>query len=159
VLDGRNSQYSGWEIEGRLTVTQGDVLDFEQIENDLIEDSKRFQVEEIAYDPWQATQLAQRLQTQGANVIEFRNTVANFSAPMKELDALVRSGRFHYNGDPVLTWMVSNVVCHVDAKENIYPRKERAENKIDGVVALIMALGRSMVAGQPAPDYQLLFVG
>jgi phage terminase large subunit-like protein len=157
--DGRNSQYAGWEIEGRLTVTPGDVLDFQQIEDDLIEDSSRFQVEEIAYDPWQATQLAQRLQTQGASVIEFRNTVANFSAPMKELDALVRAGRFHHNGDPVLSWMVSNVVCHTDAKENIYPRKERAENKIDGVVALIMALGRALVRTTDAPEYQLMFLG
>jgi phage terminase large subunit-like protein len=135
------------------------VLDFQQIEMDLIDDSSRFQVDEIAYDPWQATQLAQRLQTQGASVIEFRNTVANFSAPMKELDALVRSGRFHHNGDPVLTWMVSNVVCHTDAKENIYPRKERAENKIDGVVALIMAIGRAMAGAEAPPDYQLMFIG
>jgi phage terminase large subunit-like protein len=65
---------------------------------------------------------------------------------MKELDALVRSGRMHHDGDPVLAWMVSNVVCHTDAKENIYPRKERPENKIDGVVSLIMAVGRSMVS-------------
>jgi phage terminase large subunit-like protein len=156
--DGRNSQYAGWEIEGRLTVTPGDVLDFQQIEDDLIEDSSRFQVEEIAYDPWQATQLAQNLQKQGANVIEFRNTVANFSAPMKELDALVRAGRFHHNADPVLSWMVSNVVCHTDAKENIYPRKERAENKIDGVVALIMALGRALVRTTDEPEYQLMFL-
>jgi phage terminase large subunit-like protein len=145
VSDGRNAQYPGWEIAGRLTVTPGDVLDFEMVENDLIEDSSRFNVSEIAYDPWQATQLAQRLQAQGAAVIEFRNTVGNFSAPMKELDALARSGRFHHDGDEVLSWMVSNVVCHVDNKDNIYPRKERPENKIDGVVACIMALGRLMV--------------
>jgi len=63
---------------------------------------------------------------------------------MKEIEFLVRQGRLHHDGDPVLTWMISNVVCHVDAKENIFPRKERAENKIDGVVALIMALARAM---------------
>jgi phage terminase large subunit-like protein len=152
--DGRNSQYAGWEIEGRLTTTAGDVLDFEAVEDDLIEDSRRFQVREIAYDPWQATQLAQRLQQQGASVIEYRNTVANFSAPMKEVDALVRSGRLHHDGDPVLGWMVSNVICHVDAKDNIYPRKERHENKIDGLVALIMALGRVMTA-EPEAELQV----
>ena len=151
VSDGRNSQYPGWEISGRLTVTPGDVLDFEVVETDLIEDSRRFNVAEIAYDPWQATQLAQRLQAQGASVVEFRNTVGNFSAPMKELDALVRSGRLHHDGDEVLTWMVSNVVCHTDNKENIYPRKERPENKIDGVVCLISALGRLMVRTDESP--------
>ena len=77
-------------------------------------------------------------------MVEYRNTVQNFSAPMKELDALVRSGRLHHDGCPALEWMVSNVVCHLDAKDNIYPRKESAANKIDGVVASIMALGRAM---------------
>lgn len=146
VSDGRNSQYSGWEIEGRVVTTPGDVLDFDIVKSELLDDSSRFGVREIAYDPWQATQLAQQLQAEGATMVEYRNTVANFSAPMKEVDALVRSGRLHHDGDPVLGWMVSNVVCHVDAKENIYPRKERPENKIDGVVALITALGRAMTA-------------
>ena len=80
-------------------------------------------------------------------MIECRATVLQFSTPMKEIEAAVRDGRFHYNGDRVLTWMFSNVTCHQDAKENIYPRKERAENKIDGVVALIMAMNRAMAAG------------
>lgn len=149
VTDGRNSQYAGWEIEGRLITTPGDVLDFEAVKSEILDDSSRFTVQEIGYDPWQATQLAQQLQAEGATMVEYRNTVANFSAPMKEIDALVRSGRLHHDGDPVLAWMVSNVVCHIDAKENIYPRKERPENKIDGVVALITALGRSMAQSGP----------
>jgi phage terminase large subunit-like protein len=152
VAESSNSQYAGWEIAGRLITTPGDVTDFERIKDDLIEDSRRFDVREIPFDPWQATQLAQQLQAEGANPIEFRNTVANFSEPMKELEALVRQGRFHHDGDPVLAWMVSNVVCHTDAKENVYPRKERPENKIDGVVATIMALARWLVGdGGPPP--------
>ncbi len=146
VEDGRNSQYRGWVVQNLVTVTPGDVLDFQAVEDDVMALSSSHQVAEVAYDPWQATQLAQRLQANGATTVEFRNTVGNFSAPMKELDALARSGRLHHNGDPVLTWMVSNVVCHTDAKENIYPRKERPENKIDGVIAAITALGRAMVA-------------
>ena len=78
-------------------------------------------------------------------MIEMRPTVLNFSEPMKQLEALVLEGRLHHDGDPIMTWMMSNVVCHVDAKDNIYPRKDRAEQKIDGVVALIMALGRAML--------------
>lgn len=146
VEDGRNSQYRGWVVQNLVTVTPGDVLDFQAVEDDVMALSSSHQVAEVDYDPWQATQLAQRLQANGATTVEFRNTVGNFSAPMKELDALARSGRLHHNGDPVLTWMVSNVVCHTDAKENIYPRKERPENKIDGVIAAITALGRAMVA-------------
>jgi phage terminase large subunit-like protein len=82
-------------------------------------------------------------------MVEMRPIVLNFSEPMKELEALVLAGRFHHDGDPVLAWMVSNVVCHRDQKDNIYPRKERVENKIDGVVALIMALGRWITQPEP----------
>jgi len=77
-------------------------------------------------------------------VVEMKPTVLNFSEPMKQLDALVRSGKIKHTGDPVMTWMISNVVAKLDAKDNVYPRKERPEDKIDGVVALIMALGRAM---------------
>lgn len=139
--DGRNSQYSGWATEGLLCLTDGSVTDYGVIEDELREDASRFKVLESAFDPWQASALVQRLETDGMPATEYRQTVANMSEPMKELEALVLQGRFHFDGDPVLTWMVSNVVCHVDAKENIYPRKERPENKIDGLVALVMALG------------------
>lgn len=155
--DGRNASYAGWEIEGRLNATSGDVTDFGQIEAEVLEDASRFRVVDIAYDPWQSADLAQRLQANGASVVEFRALVANFSAPMKELAALVLQGRLHHDGCPVLTWMVSNVVCHLDAKDNVYPRKERPENKIDGVVAAIMALGRAMVA-EPEGAPGILFI-
>jgi phage terminase large subunit-like protein len=157
--DGRNSQYSGWEREGRLTTTPGDVTDFGFIEEHLRETAQVVQLDEVAFDPWQAAQIMQRLTVDGMPVIEYRQTVQNMSEPMKELEALVLQGRFHFDGDPVLTWMISNVVAHIDAKENIYPRKERPENKIDGAVAVIMALGRYLVrdAGQViGADYKLV---
>jgi phage terminase large subunit-like protein len=128
-----------------MIATPGNIIDFERIEADILEATTRFQVGEVAYDPWQATQLATRLQTQGARVVEFRQTVANFSEPTKQLDALMRSGKIVHDGNSVLAWMIGNVVGHYDAKENVYPRKERPENKIDGAVALIMAIGRHMV--------------
>jgi phage terminase large subunit-like protein len=137
--------YRAWASQGQLIATSGNIIDFDRIEADILEATTRFKVGEIAYDPWQATQLATRLQTQGARVVEFRQTVANFSEPTKQLDALMRSGKIVHDGNPVLAWMIGNVVGHYDAKENVYPRKERPENKIDGAVALIMAIGRHMV--------------
>ena len=145
---GENSQYQGWESMGLLTVTDGAVIDFGVIEDDLLADCSRFEVREVPYDPFQATQMSTRMAAQGVPMVEMRPTVLNFSEPMKQLEALVLQGRLHHNGDPVMTWMMSNVVAHMDAKDNIYPRKERPENKIDGVVALIMALGRAL-AEQP----------
>lgn len=76
-------------------------------------------------------------------MIEVRARVLNFSEPMKTLEALVLQEKLIHDGDPVLGWMASNVVAHLDAKDNIYPRKERPEQKIDGAVALIMAIGRA----------------
>jgi len=145
---GRNSQYAGWARAGHLVLTPGNVTDYELIEDDIRADAADFDIQELALDPWQAEHMRQRLAEDGLNTIELRQTVANMSEPMKMLQALVLQGRFHHNGDPVLAWMVSNVVAHLDAKDNIYPRKEHPDNKIDGVVALIMALGRALMRGQ-----------
>ena len=135
-----NSQYQGWVNEGLLHVTTGAMTDLNIIEEDIRDDLSRFDVQAIAYDPWQAIQLASALNNDGAPMVEYRNTVQNLSEPMKTLEALVQDGRIIHNGDSILRWMMANVVARVDAKDNIYPRKERPENKIDGVVALLYAL-------------------
>ena len=83
-------------------------------------------------------------------MVELRPTVLNFSPAMKEVDALVASKRLHHTGDPVLAWAISNVTCVWDRKDNIYPRKEKPETKIDPAIALFMALARAM-ANAPAP--------
>ncbi|MBL8659394.1 MAG: terminase large subunit [Rhodospirillales bacterium] len=158
LADGSNDQYAGWATQGWLTATPGEVIDLDYLERDIMGDDRpgaagdiaRFTVREIAFDPWQASLIVPHLQATGVPCVEVRPTVANFSEPMKELEALVLQGRFHHPADPVLTWMIANVVCHHDARDNIYPRKERPQNKIDGAVALIMALGRAGVAAAPA---------
>jgi phage terminase large subunit-like protein len=150
VVDGRNSQYQGWALEGWLIETPGNVLDFGLVKEDLLRDVHALNVREVAYDPWQCAQLAQELQDgHGLTMVELRPTVANFSMPMKELEALTLQLRFHHEASPAVRWMVSNVVCHRDAKDNIYPRKERSENKIDAVVAAIMALARAVLDDDP----------
>jgi phage terminase large subunit-like protein len=152
-----NSQYDGWRRSGHIHVTPGDVTDFDQIELDLAVDLAALQVREVGFDPWQATQLASHMIDQGAPMVEVRQTVANMSEAMKQLEALVLQGKLVHDGNPVLTWMISNVVCHRDAKDNIYPRKERYENKIDGAVALIMALARA-IAGREKDTIEQGFV-
>ena len=142
---GVNSQYQGWEYLGYLHVCEGPVTDFAEIRDSILEDCGRYSVQSVAYDPFQAVQLSKELSDDGVPMVLCKQTVANLSDPMKQFQALVLDHRLHFNGDPVLTWMVSNVVCHVDAKENIYPRKDAPENKIDGVVAGIMALSRALL--------------
>lgn len=143
VEQSANAQYSGWQRSGHIIVTSGDVTDFDRIEDDIRGDQSLLNVVEVAVDPWQATQLASHLIDDGVRMVELRQTVQTMSEPMKQLEALVLDGKIEHDGNPALTWMMSNVVCHTDAKDNIYPRKERAENKIDGAVALIMALNRA----------------
>lgn len=142
---GVNSQYQGWEYLGYLHVCEGPVTDFAEIRDSILEDCGRYSVQSVAYDPFQAVQLSKELSDDGVPMVLCKQTVANLSDPMKQFQALVLDHRLHFNGDPVLTWMVSNVVCHVDVKENIYPRKDAPENKIDGVVAGIMALSRALL--------------
>lgn len=147
-----NEHFAAWVREGRIRTTPGEVLDIAAVREELIGapegeagDLQRFEITECGYDPAQLTQFATELFAQGVPMVEIRPLVLNFSPAMKELEELVAARRLQHNGDPVLGWMIANVVCHRDAKDNIYPRKEKPENKIDGAIALIMALSRSMV--------------
>lgn len=135
-----NDSYSGWEKEGRIIVTDGNTIDFDRIEADITENCRNYDIQNVGYDPFQATQFANNLINEGIPMIEVRQNVANFSEPMKELEGLVTNNALIHNGCPVMEWMVSNVVCHRNAKDEIYPRKEFDENKIDGVVSLIMTI-------------------
>jgi phage terminase large subunit-like protein len=139
--------YRGWSInpDVGLTLTEGEVIDFEVIEEDLKEDRGNFDVAEFPYDPNQATELSTRMRNEGLNMVEITQNVRNLSEPMKSLEGMVLAGDILHNGDPILSWMMGNVVAKRDAKDNVYPRKIRNENKIDGAVALIMALARANI--------------
>jgi phage terminase large subunit-like protein len=155
VEDSRNASYEGWAKEGWIQTTPGDVLDFDVVQESVVDDRDRYAVGDVAYDPAQATQLCNNLQKEAVRMVEVRPLVLNFSEPMKEMEALVLTGRLHHNGNPAMRWMVSNVICHRDAKDNIYPRKQRHESKIDGVVAALMALNRALLAPEPPPGSYL----
>lgn len=148
-----NSQYSGWSRDGRITTTPGNITDQAAIEDDIRQMAADLDVQLVAYDPWQSTYLATRLMEEGLPMVELRQTVQNMNEPMKQLEALAVSGKLRHSGCPVLSWMVSNVVGHLDAKDNIYPRKEFPQNKIDGVIALLMALGRAMLEDAADSDH------
>ena len=135
-----------------MTVTDGDRIGHRVIREDILEFRDRFNITELAFDPDNATMLVRDLQDEGIACIEVRPTTSNFSDPMKTLDALIRAGRIAHNGDPIMSWSLSNVVTRPDAGERVYPRKERPENKIDPVVALIMALARATLSEPEEPS-------
>lgn len=151
--DGRNQHYAGWSRQGLMMLTPGAVTDYAYIEEDLRDLARLLDIQGVPFDPWQATYLATRMQGEGLPMVEYRQTAQNMSEPMKSLEAMVLEGTLVHDGSPVMAWMVSNVVCHIDAKDNIYPRKEFPENKIDGVVALIMALGLAIRQREPEDEY------
>ena len=154
VLEARNASYPGWAADGFLTITEGDETDFSRIEDDLLEFCRRFRVVSVGFDPWAATQFAQRMMAQNVPMVEFRATTQNFSEPTKELDAAMRAGRLEHDNNPVLEWCVSNVVGRYDARSNVYPRKSRPDQKIDAAIATIMAIGRAMAAVPARSRYE-----
>ncbi len=151
----KNAQrYIGWAKSGVINLIEGEEVDFNRIQADVIALCGEYQIDEVAYDPWQATMLAQNLAEEGITVVELRNTVGNMSPAMKEVEAALMSGRFHHDGNPCLTWCASNVTAKMDAKDNIFPRKEVQDNKIDGMVAAIMAMARAFFAEDGRSAYE-----
>jgi phage terminase large subunit-like protein len=146
--DPKHRHYQGWARDGHLILTEGTVIDYARIRGDVAEDAERFHVAQLGIDPFGSTQLGQELQDDhGVEVVEIPQTVKYLSEPMKWVEAYTLAGQLHHDGNPVLTWAMSNVTARTDANDNVFPRKERKENKIDPVVALIMALGRALANG------------
>lgn len=147
VQDPANQSYRAWAAEGWLTVTEGNIIDFGVILEDILALAKLITFESLGFDPYQATMLITELMNEGLPCVEVRPTVLTLSEPMKYCEGLVRARKLKHNGDPVMSWMMSNVVARVDAKDNVYPRKDRPELKIDGAVAQITAFNRVIAAG------------
>lgn len=146
-----SGHYDGWIRSGHLLTTPGAILDVDRIEADTLEWGRLFRVRELGFDPGHnATQYGVHMAGRGFTVVEVRPTVLNFSDPMKYWDANVRDGTWHHNGDPVMTWMVSNVMVRSTgtATDCIFPRKEHDDRKIDGAVATIIAFNRALLGAQ-----------
>jgi len=133
--------YATWRDRGLVRVTEGNVVDYAVIQADIEAALDRFNVRGIAFDPWNASDLVNRLTEKGAPMVEFRQGVRSFNAPMKELDRLYIAGELDHGGDVVLAWNASNVVARADDNGNIKPDRRNSQEKIDGYVALLMALG------------------
>jgi phage terminase large subunit-like protein len=143
--------YPQWIADGWLTQTPGETTSYPEIEEAILSACQQFEVEAVTYDPWSATQLAQRMIDKNVPMVEYPQTVATMSEPTKGLDARIREHRIAHDGNPVLAWCLSNVVGRYDFKDNVFPRKELPENKIDAAIGTIMALGHQMVGEDEYP--------
>lgn len=136
--------YDIWEKQGHLLATEGNVIHYDFIEKFICDLAEKYHILEIAVDRWNATHMIQNLEDAGFTMVPFGQGFASMSTPTKEFYRLLMEGQIVHAGHPVLRWMAGNVVIETDASENIKVTKAKSKEKIDGIVASIMALDRCL---------------
>jgi len=134
--------YDQWVREGFLKATPGNVIDYATIRHDINELAKEYEIREVAFDRWGAVEMSQNLTDDGFTMVEFGQGYKSMSPPTKELLKMVLSGKVRHGSHPVLRWMADNVMVTVDPAENVKPDKSKSTERIDGVVATVMAIDR-----------------
>lgn len=135
--------YDQWVRDGFLDATSGNVVDYEAVRKTLQDWAAEFDVREIAFDPWNATDLVTRLQEQdGFTCVPMRQGFSSLSAPTKALEKAILSKTLRHDGHPVLRWNLSNVSVESDPVGNLKLSKKVSTERIDGAAALVMAVDR-----------------
>lgn len=145
--------YDVWEKQGLFHITEGNVVDYSFVRRTINDLGEQFHIVEIGVDRWNATQLITDLEGDGFVMVPIGMGFKDMSPGMKELYKLLLEGKVIHGGNPVLRWMAGNVVAEIDAAENIKPSKKKSTEKIDGIVALIMALDRAIRHDQQGSVY------
>ena len=149
ILHGESPEQCGQIVKKAVAALEpgGLIVIHEFILNDIIKASEDYNLVECGFDPWGATDLATKLfNNHGINMVEMRQGTKTLSEPAKDLLVHIMKGEINHGGHPVLRWCADNLVMVPDANENIRPAKDKATDRIDGMVALIMAWGRAMFA-------------
>jgi phage terminase large subunit-like protein len=145
VEESGNAHLQGWARAGHVAMTEGNATDFDVIANDLRSYCTRFDVREIPFDPALSRYFATKLVEEGLPLVEIRQAPMFFTQPLTHLENLVLENKLRFDGNPVFTWMVSNIEVQTSKFNGLkQPTKARAENKIDGPIAMLLALGRLM---------------
>ena len=139
--------YDVWQRQGYLQTTEGNVVHYGYIEKFIEELGKKFNIREIAFDRWGAVQMVQNLENMGFTVVPFGQGFKDMSPPTKELMKLTLEKKLVHGGHPILRWNMDNVFIKTDPAGNIKADKEKSTEKIDGVIATIMALDRAIRCG------------
>lgn len=149
--------YQGWVDQGLITMTPGEVIDHDVIVRDILKLNDRFDIQLLCYDQWNASQVAKRLKEESISTKVFIQGTKSFHPAMKIFEQLYISGKFRHGNDPVLRWCASNLVVRRDVNMNMAPDRKRSLEKIDDMVALLMACG-AMLIDEPKSDPTLLFI-
>lgn len=143
-LKANSVPYDIWEKQGYIMSTEGNVIHYDFIEKFIMDLSEKYHILEIAVDRWNATHVIQNLEDNGLTMVPFGQGFASMSAPTKEFYRLLMEGKIIHGGHPVMRWMAGNVVVDTDPAGNIKVTKAKSKEKINGIVAAIMALDRAV---------------
>lgn len=135
--------YDAWVRDELIEATPGNVIDYDVILRRIVELRERYDIREVAFDRWGAARISTQLIDAGLTMVQMGQGYASMSAPTKEMLRLVLAGELGHGGHPVLRWMADNVTVEQDAAGNVKPSKARSREKIDGIVAGVMALDRA----------------
>ena len=144
--------YDVWERQGYINTTEGNVVHYGYIEKFIEKLGERFNIRSISYDRWGATQMSQDLENMGFNVVPMGQGFASMSPPTKELMKLTLEKRIAHGGHPVLRWNMDNIFIRTDPAGNIKADKSKSTEKIDGAIAMIMALDRAIRCGNDTSE-------
>jgi len=141
--------YELWARDGFITATPGNVTDYDRVREDIRELADTYDIRELGYDRWNATQLVTQLMGDGANMVPVGQGYASLSAATKEWLGRIAAGKMRHGGNPVLRWMAANLVVEQDPAGNLKPSKSKSTERIDGQAAGITALSRLTAPHEP----------
>jgi phage terminase large subunit-like protein len=150
--DGVN--YQLWAEQGHIVATAGSVVDYGVVEGYVAELAERFRVEAVAIDRWNSTGTQTRLQAIGLPVVTFGQGFASMSPAVKEVERLILDRKIAHDGNPVMRWCLGNVAIAQDPAGNIKIDRAKAREKVDGAVALAMAIGVADSQGRATSVYE-----
>ncbi|KJV38195.1 terminase large subunit [Acinetobacter brisouii] len=159
VYNGEEKQvierYQKWLNQGLLTVCDGFENDLNEIAEDIIEDAANLTIQEVPYDEWGGFQISKQIDEAGYTSIKIPKNTKTFSPAMKEVEAAIAAGRFHHDGNPILSWMFGNVISKTGKNDTEFPDKEKKFKKIDGAVASLMGVSRILALTSTAEEDDL----
>lgn len=152
--DDKTGNYRSWADAGLIELHDDEEIDLALVRAAISEEALKWEPAEVAYDPWRAAGIEQTLSNEGLLMVKIPQTIAHFTAPMNELEAAHLAGRIHHPNHKVANWMASNLVAKTDTNGNKKPRREIVQNKIDGMVSMLMAMNRSMLSTEGPSVYE-----
>lgn len=145
--------YDVWAKQGALIATPGNVVDYAYIKRELFADAEKYRLEKIGIDRWNATQMAVEINAEGLEAVLFGQGYGSMNGPSKHLETLVIDKRLRHGGHPVLRWCAGNVAVEMNAAGDLKPSKAKSTERIDGIVALVEAIGVALTSPPPVKSY------